>query len=211
MKKYFTLILALSFCKVSTAQKCAISVDKMNIFYIGVDNPITITVENTSNKSIVVKSTNGTVTDENGHYNFEAKQKGKAEISIYKKTDKKLLKIGTGYFRVKTLPLPVFKIGAGGDSMTRTELANQQFVRAQLEGFDFQANFQIDSFVVCILPKDTCRYIAKKNIGNRISAEIQEEFRRLKENDLVIFKDIFIKTLDGAEKELMPVMITIHK
>lgn len=95
--------------------------------------------------------------------------------------------------------------------MAKIELANQQFVRADLEEGDIDMSYAVDSFMVCIVPNDTCKYNVIKNIGQEISKEIQNEFRQLKENDVIIFKKIFVKASDGTSVELMPVMITIYK
>lgn len=85
MKKYLSLFLILLTFKNSHGQKFSIAADKMNILYVGVDNPITIAVENSSNKSIIIKTNNGKITGNNGSYTFRSNEVGKAEISIYKK------------------------------------------------------------------------------------------------------------------------------
>ena len=183
----------------------------MNVLYVGIDNPITIAAENSSNKSLVVKATNGKLVSDNGQYIFRSETVGATEITVYKKVNKRLIKLGSAFFRVKVIPLPIFKIGSGRQSVAKVELANQQFVRAELEGFDFDAKFPVDSFTVCIVPSDTCSYAIIKNIGNKVNDEIRSEFQRLKESDVVIFKKIFAKTPGGIEVELSPVMITISK
>ena len=211
MKKYYLILLTLFTAIVSYGQNIAVAADKMNVLYVGIDNPITIAAENCSNKSLVVKTTNGKLIKENGQYLFRSETIGAAEISVYKNQNGKLTKLGSTFFRVKALPLPIFKVGSGRQSVAKVELANQQFVRAELEGFDFDAKFPVDSFTVCIVPSDTCSYSVIKNIGNKINDDIRSQFQRLKENDVVIFKKIFAKTPGGIDVELSPVMITIIK
>jgi hypothetical protein len=211
MKKYFLLVLILTSFKISNGQNFAVANDRMNIFYIGVDNPVSIAVANYSDKSLIVKATNGKIIREDDGYIFRGEKPGVTEISIFRKSNSKLIKIGTSAFRVKNLPIPIFKIGSGRRVVSKVELASQQFVRAQLEGFDINVRFQIDSFSVCIVPNDTCKFGTLKNIGNKINEEINNEFQQLKENDVVIFKNIFAKWPDGSPMELMPVMITISK
>ena len=211
MKRYFFLLLTILIIATAHGQRVAVAADKMNVLYVGIDNPITIAAENSSDKSLIVKTTNGKLIGENGQYIFRSETVGAAEISVYKKVNNKLMKLGSAFFRIKTIPLPIFKIGSGRHSVAKVELANQQFVRADLEGFDFDAKFPIDSFTVCIVPSDTCKYATIKNIGNKINDEIRNEFQQLKENDVVVFKNIFAKTPGGIEVELLPVMITIYK
>ena len=210
MKKYFVLLLTILFTVSVHGQGIAVAADKMNELYISIDNPITIAAENISNKSLIVKTTNGKLTGEKGQYIFRSETVGPAEISVYKKLNSKLIKLGSAVFRVKGIPLPTFKIGSGRLSVTKVELISQQFVRADIEGFDFEAKFPVDSFTVCIVRADTCRYAVIKNIGNKINDEIRNEFQQLKEKDIVIFKKIYAKTPGGIEVELMPVMININ-
>ena len=62
MNKTIILIATLIILSLSSfSQKFSVSPDKNNVFYIGVDNPITIAVENTSCNSLIVKSTNGKI------------------------------------------------------------------------------------------------------------------------------------------------------
>lgn len=211
MKKYSLLFFTLLIFQISYAQKVSISVDKMNILYSGIDNPITIAVENNSNKSLIVKASDGKITGQNGKYIFTANEPGKSEITVFKKQKNKMTRIGSAFFRVKAIPLPTFKIGRASHSMVKVELANQQYVRAELDGFDFDARFSIDSFSVCIVTNDTCKHTVIKNIGGKINEEIRNEFQKMKENDVVIFKNIFAQGPDGSQMELIPVMITIYK
>lgn len=211
MKKYLLLLISLPGFGISFGQNFAVANDKMNIFYIGIDNPVSIAVANYSSKSLIIKASNGKIVKAYGSFIFRGNKPGKAEISIFRKANNKLIKIGSSAFRVKKLPLPIFKIGSGKSMVPKVELANQQFVRAELEGFDFDIKFSIDSFNVCIVPSDTCKFGVLKNIGNEINKDIRNEFQQLKENDVVIFKNIFAKGPDGVAMELSPVMVTIYK
>ncbi len=53
-----------------SGQKTAIAADKSNVLYLEMDNPITIAVENTSCKELIVKSDNGTIKGQNGSYDW---------------------------------------------------------------------------------------------------------------------------------------------
>lgn len=211
MKKYFLLLPAIYLCQLNFAQTVSIAAERMNVLYAGLNNPITIAVENNSNKSLLVKATNGKVTVDDGQYSFRSDSIGVTEIIVYKRSKAKLIRLGSAFFRVKGLPLPTFKIGSGRPVVTKMELANQEYVRSELDNFDIDARFAIDSFTVCIVPNDSCRYASVKNIGGKINDEIRNGFNQLKENDVVIFKKIFAKGPDNISIELLPVMITIAK
>jgi GldM C-terminal domain len=210
MKQPILAILFSLCCFLSRGQRFSISADKMNVLYIGVSNPLSIIVENIPSNSIIVKSDNGTITGNNGRYEFQGGKVGRTQITLYKKINGKIKEIGKGFFRVKQLPLPIFKIASGKDRMPKVEIANQQYVRAELEDFDIDIRYNIDSFKVCIVSSDTCKFSVKTNYGNKISEEILNEFKMLKQNDVVVFKDIFIKQPDGTQDMLAPRIITIY-
>lgn len=195
----------------SSGQNFTVSADKMNVLYIGVDNPISVTVENYSCEFIAVTTNNGKISGNNCRYIFSGGTVGVANIAVYKKVKGKMQVIGIWPFRVKHLPLPVFKIASGRPSMLKVEIANQQYVRAELENFDIDIRYTIDSFKVCIISNDTCKFNVKTNYGNKISEEIRDDFKALKQNDTVVFKDIFIKQPDGTKETLAPIIITIRE
>jgi len=200
----FTILLAVLFTK---AQVISIAPDKNNILYVGLDNPLTIAVENNSCKSLIVKTDNGTISGSSGTYLYRSTKIGRADIMVYKKVNGKLKEIGRSAFRVKPIPDPIPKVGpSSGGNINVTVLKAQEYIRSDIEGFDFQAGFPIDSFTVCIVRGDTCLYKEIKNIGNHFNNEIVNAFGELKKDDTVIFKKIFARSFDGASKLLVPIV-----
>lgn len=213
MSKIFALFLCLSTQTFSRAQVIAVSADQNNILYAGLDNPLTIAVENIDRKKIIVKTNIGQISGSNGKYMYHSSEVGRADITIYESNNKKLKKIGYASFRVKQMPDAIFKIGSGDNNRTKKiklkELKNQLFVRAEQECCGFDLRFAIDSFTVCIMSIDTCNYVELINrSGNEINQEIREKFNTLKKNDMLIFKDIYSKG-PGGIYILTPLILTI--
>ncbi len=210
MKKIFLLFQTL-FCfhYFSIGQIVAIGNDRENIFYIGIDNPLTIAVEGLSYHSLQIQSINGTISGANGRYTFRSNQQGPAQIIISKLSKGKWKEIGRNYFRVKHIEDAIFKIDSGKDTINKAELVAQQFVRAELDGkYGFDLKITVDSFTICMISIDTCRYIERINAGNKISDEIRNEFRSLKSNDILIFKKIIVIGPEG-KKEIAPRIIIV--
>jgi hypothetical protein len=214
MKKHILILYILLCYLFSVAgQNFSVGADAGNILFVGLDNPLRIAVENLSSKSIVVKVDNGKITGNNGKYIFNTDKPGRIVITLYKKANGRLKEIGKNYFIVKNIPNPVFKIGSGEDSIKKIVLQVQEYCRADLDCFCsrcFDIRYSVKSFTVCIISTDTCGYVEKNNVGNKISEEIRAEFRKLKENDIVIFKNIICIGPDGR-KVLKPRMITIYE
>ena len=198
------------YCFASYAQTISIGADRNNILYAGLDNPLTIAVENTSNKIIIVKTDNGTISGNGGKYIFHSKVTGKADIIIYKKIKGKAKEIGRGYFRVKSIPAPVPKVGPSSGGYIKGEiLKHQQYIRADYECCGFDARAPIDSFTICIVRADTCFYKEIKNIGNKFNDEITNALAGIKKDDTVIFKKIFARDPDNKSIPLTPIFFFI--
>jgi hypothetical protein len=200
------------------SQHIAVSADKNNVFYVGVDNPITVVAENYACKDLVVKADDGEILQGYGcTFICHAYKTGRKDIIIYKKTGDKLQEIGRSFFRVKNIPPPSFRIGPYGNNLygealikiSKVVIAAQQYVRADLDNFDFDVRFAIDSFHVTIFSTDSCKTKTFFNESNKISQPIRDAFSLLRKDDTAIFHKIYTKGLDGAVLQLAPLVLTI--
>jgi hypothetical protein len=206
------IILFLLFFKyfISDAQRFSISADQNNVLYVGLDNPLTIAVENFPSEAIIVKADNGTITGNRGRYMFIATKIGKANIIIYKKIRGQIKEIGRNVFRVKPIPAPMPYVGpSSGGYISSNILKQQQYIRAAYECCGFDARASIDSFTICILRGDSCFYKEIKNIGSKFNDEIINELSLIKKDDTVIFKKIFAKGLENESIPLIPILFFI--
>ncbi|MEP6596170.1 MAG: gliding motility protein GldM [Ginsengibacter sp.] len=124
---------------VGTPGGAAVMLDKMNVFYIGVDNPVTIS-SGTGWDKTNVSMAGGTLSKvATGKYNVRVSAVGKASITVNIEG-----KPSTYEFRVKNIPPPVLKVGTSAGGRVRSvEFKNQQFARADLENFDFEYRYSI--------------------------------------------------------------------
>jgi gliding motility-associated protein GldM len=123
---------------VGTPGGAAVMLDKMNVFYIGVDNPVTIS-SGTGWDKTSVSMTGGTISGNNGKFTVRVSSPGTASITVNSDG-----KPSTFQFRVKRIPDPVIKIGnSGGGRVQSVMIKNQPAVRAELENFDFDARFSV--------------------------------------------------------------------
>jgi gliding motility-associated protein GldM len=124
---------------VGTPGGVAASADKMNVFYIGVENPLTVGSPTGWDKTNVSMSGTATLSGSNGKYIVKGTSIGKAILSVT--ADGKTTQFE---FRVKRIPDPVFKVGpSGGGAIQAAVFKAQQFCRADLENFDFDARFTV--------------------------------------------------------------------
>jgi gliding motility-associated protein GldM len=145
---------------VGTPGGAAVMLDKMNVFYIGVPNPVTIS-SGTGWDKTHVSMAGGSLTPSGGpgKYTVKVNTVGKASITVNADG-----KASTYDFRVKRIPDPIVKVGpSSGGRVQSVIFKNQNFARAELENFDFDAHFNIVSATI---------YFSGANFGNVQSAEI---------------------------------------
>jgi gliding motility-associated protein GldM len=124
---------------VGTPGGVAASADKMNVFYIGVDNPVTVGSPTGWDKTNVSMTGTATLSGSNGKFVAKGVSIGKAMLNVT--ADGKTTSFE---FRVKRIPDPVFKVGpSSGGAIQAAVFKAQQFCRADLENFDFDARFQV--------------------------------------------------------------------
>ncbi len=126
---------------VGTPGGAAVMPDKMMVFYIGVDNPVTIGSPTGWDKTTVtINGGGGSFTSGSGSNRIvRVTEVGDATINVTANGKTSPFK-----FRVKTIPDPIIKVGpSAGGKMQSVVFKSQPFVRADLEHFDFQANFSV--------------------------------------------------------------------
>lgn len=127
----------------------AISVDKLNVFYAGVDNPITIgTNIPRENIQLTALEGSGLIISKvsRNSYIVKASKSGSATINV---TNTATGKTYPFQFRVKRIPDPIVRLGKKTDGiMGAGEFKAQQGLVAWMDGFDFDAKCTIQSFTM---------------------------------------------------------------
>jgi beta-lactamase regulating signal transducer with metallopeptidase domain len=188
----------------------AVAPTKMNVFYLGVDNPVSIAVSGVPQDKIYPTISNGTIRREGTLYIVNPRQVGLATINILAEVDGKKINAGTMDFRVKRVPDPVAKVGGkkGGSIDVNTLLA-QMIVQSDLENFDFDMRFTITKFIVVADIKGAKEAVTSKT--NKITDEQKTLIRKLSAGDNVYFQDIKAVGPDGIERELPAIAFTIKE
>jgi hypothetical protein len=208
MKKNIALFVFYTFSLATYSQSFSIANEGMNILYAGIDNPISFAVEKIATKSLVIKTNNGVIKKDLENYIIVPATYGTAEISLFKIVNRKEILIGSKYFRVKRMPLPIFKIGNGNKIMSVPQIANQYYVRGE---FDDDYKVEIEKFNVTIVSKDTSiTSITFTNNSNTIEAKISKAFFLLQKGDMVVFTEIYANAPWEKNIKLEDVFITIY-
>lgn len=167
-------------------RSATVSADKMNVFYIGVDNPISVAVAGANSNEIKVNCSGCSVTGSGGKYNVRVDRPGEATINVS----------GGGLpntpfqFRAKRIPDPVAKLGKKQDgSMGTGEFKAQGGVIAWLENFDFDAKCQIQGFNLVRVPKRQDP-VDNPNRGGKYDSKSSRMVQAAKPGDTYYFENV---------------------
>ncbi len=188
---------------VGTPGGAAVMLDKMNVFYIGVDNPITISSGSGWDKTNV-SMTGGTLSGSLGNRIVRVTTPGKASLTVT--ADGKTTPFE---FRVKEIPNPIFKVGPGGTRMTSGSFKSQQYCRAELENFDFAANFSVISSTVYFSGANFSNVQTAPLAGNNLSP-LSALIQRAGPGTSITFDNVKVQGPDGKQRTIQGVGIVLY-
>ncbi len=193
------------------APSAAVFLEKMNVFYIGVDNPITISAAGVAPGDLQPSLTGGTMRPggKPGSYIVSVSSGTKATINVGAKLNGVQKSMGTFEFRIKRVPDPVAYVGSikGDGQMTKGELTSASGVFARMENFDFDLSFSVVSFVMSMNVNGV--FVEKKANGPAITAEMKTLLGGAKPGNKVFFEQVTVKGPDGTLRKIPGVNIKV--
>ncbi len=189
-----------------------VSADKMNVFYRGVDNPVSISASGKADAQLKPSITQGRLSrSENGWVvNNLPGESYETTIKIYADDNGGQKFMGEQLFRVKRLPDPIAKVigSADGKISVKKMLANP-FLLCQLpEWVDFEYDFKVTSFTIFI-PQGGGYFVTEKSESQMFSDKMKNQMQALKKNDVIVFRDIKVRGPEGPRK-IESINITIN-
>lgn len=188
-----------------------VSPDKMNVFYIGVDNPVSISVPGFAAEKVTASISTGTITGSNGKYIVKVTQPGKANVTVSaKQPDGSSKSMGAVEFRVKRVPDPVAKVGGvPGGSIGVSKMKVQQGIVAELENFDFDIRFKIVGFNMTFAAKRQ-DLVEARVTGPLFDSKCKEFLNKAKPGDMIYFDEIRAQGPDGTTRKLPSIAFKLN-
>ena len=187
-----------------------VSADKMNVFYRGVDNPVSISVPGVPADKIVASINNGSLRKTGkGNYVVNVKQGKDAVISVQAEMpDGSKRNMGKMEFRVKVIPNPVPYVAqkTGSDNVSLPQLKATNKIFARMENFDFDLEPQIIGFTFSMSLAGGV-LVEEKVDGDRFNETVRNLIEKLKRNQKVYFENILVKMPDGTTRPIGPVIL----
>ncbi|MBV5311842.1 MAG: gliding motility protein GldM [Prolixibacteraceae bacterium] len=191
-----------------------ISPTKMNVLYLGIDNPISVSVPGVASESLEVTFSNGRIIKNGTDWTaVPAKIDGLGKnttITVYAKmngtTEKRLM--GSMPFRVKEVPPPLATIGGqNGGTLRKEDLQAEDGIFAELKDFDFDLKFKITQFDISF----SGTYVkTTSSKSNKFTDEQKGFFSKLTPGSLIYIDQIMAKGDDGQpSRPLAPISFKI--
>ena len=195
-----------------------VSAEKMNVLYIGVDNPMAISVPGVSSDKVKVNPSGaGIVLKPNptagaGHYMATVTTVGKSNISVSAEIGGKVIPMGSFEYRVKKVPDPVATIASSKGGPINKNIVAAGTLIPTLENFDFELFFRITGFKMTIVRKGKDPY-EKETTGNQLTQEMRDMVASTRPGDKIFFEYIKAKMATGADQStrtLSPMAFTVQ-
>jgi len=185
-----------------TKPSAAVSADAMNVFYAGLDNPISVSASGMGGVTASCAGCSSFSPNSTGGYNAKVTQAqvGKS-VDVSVAIDGNTLE--TKKFRVLRVPDPDVRVGKykPGAAISTSSLAAQKVLRADLDNFPYDAPFQVLSFDLGMLKANKPPFTASSS-GPRMSPAMTNAFQRAGPGWLVVFRNIKVKGPDGTTRDV---------
>jgi len=186
----------------------SIFLEKMNVVYIGVANPMTISGGSVGREKVHVsfESPGATITNTGGdHYEARATTPGISKIIVTANGRPFPFEI-----RVKNLPLPAGFIGSHkSGAISSAEFKAIGGLIARLEDSDFEAPFKVVSYKIGAEGGGISGYTEATNNGNRWSGNAAGIVSRCTPGTHIFFDEIRVVGPDGKERQINPMVFSL--
>lgn len=186
-----------------------VSADKMNVLYIGVNNPLSVSAAGTPSDRVRVSMTGGSISGSNGKYVAKVTSPGTARVSISADLGNgKAQTLSSTEFRIKRIPDPVANFaGKLGGRMPGVSIKAQNTISAKLENFDFEASFRVTKFTM-ILAKPRSDVVIINSSSSQLTPAMKSALNGITPGSRVIFDNITAVGPDGTARQLNAIALT---
>ncbi|MCF8334973.1 MAG: gliding motility protein GldM [Bacteroidales bacterium] len=190
-----------------------ISPTKMNVFYVGIANPVSISIPSVPPAKITPNVRNGSIY-EVGPGQFEVTPDDASRecvVSVRAEVEGQMRSYGSKEFRVEELPTPTAQVAQKSGGEVREEILRAQSgIFAVMEDFLFDLQYEITRYT--ITTTDRGGYVKSlRKEGNQFDQEVRNWFENnLERGRKVNFEDLEAVGPDGEVKSLSPITFTIQ-
>ncbi len=185
---------------------------KMNVFYIGVDNPVSISAAGLSKDQINPVISMGKLKKNGDEWivRIDKKPKGvnTATVCASAEIDGERMSLGKSEFRVKRVPSPSAEIaGLTDGQIDKNVLLANNAIIPDMKDFEFDLYFVVTSYTFATIMNGD--WVQKNVKGNMFSDEVKTIIRNGKRKQKFFFEKIQAKGPDGTIRSLNPINLEL--
>lgn len=181
----------------------SVAAENMNIFYAGVNNPVSVSAAGFSPTQLKVTVTgcgSAITKDAAGNYQVTAKTTGTCLVTVSANTAEGYKQQGPPkLFRVKGIPPPVLKVAnvlaTSNLEFTRNQILAIGGIGAESPGFMFPVNMTVKSFVLGVFERGS--YVSYPCTNSNLSTSAKDALTRIRPGQKVYIDDIKVQTPTG--------------
>jgi gliding motility-associated protein GldM len=184
---------------------------KMNVLYIGLDNPMSVTVGDAKPGTERVSLSGGSISKSGNEWIAKVTKQGETTLTASGMTpDGNPTKSFTAKFRVKRVPDPTPTLGGKliGGNIKRGTLSAQTGIIALLKDFMFDARFNVTSYDFKLVSNGEI-FPVRGNSGPSLSPKIKGLLKKARAKNIAIFEKIKVRGPDGTTRTLPSLTFTI--
>jgi gliding motility-associated protein GldM len=185
---------------------------KMNVLYIGVDNPVGISSPGIPGERIQPRIGHGVLKRDGDNWiaRIDKMPKGvsRTTISASAKIDEKDQVLGNMEFRVKRVPTPTAEIAGQTDGkIDKNRLLAAAAIIPNMRDFEFEIYYEVTGYTFATIINGD--WIPKNVRGNRFTDEMTNIIRSGKRKQKFFFENIQAKGPDGSVRSLNPINLEL--
>ena len=179
---------------VSRPSTATISADKMNVVYIGLDNPISITVEGITSDKVTASATNGSLKKiGNGKFMFTPSAGKEAVITATGTMPDGKAITSKQVFRIRPLPRPRGLIRKEPNAKGPASNLAAVTITAEMEDFEFATTLKVTQYTI-VFPGLGSEVV---NGGGALPPSAQAKANRLRPGDVVRIVNIKARLVEN--------------
>lgn len=185
-----------------------VDTSNMDVFYIGIDNPISISASNIEEHKLEISISNGKIIETNEGFFARVYEKGPVLLRVVSRDSTgKVRAIGNNSFYVKEIPLPYITItNKRSGIISKTDLLSTKGIELEYL-IDKGQKYEIRNFKISKIKGDAQ---GLESIGDFFSPRQKQFIRSLKSGDKLVIYDIKLKAADGKKVEIESVEFVIE-
>ena len=199
----------------------SISATMMNVFYAGIDNPVSIAVSGVPQQSIQATMTNGTLVKSGDHWVSHSSAIGKeCTISVTAELDGTRTNVGSATFRVRKLPDPTPFIAwrdaqgniqeyKGGKPFAKGTLLAARGLDAAIDDDLLKIDYRVVSFEM-VLFDQMGNAMSERSAGANFSDRQRAAMRNMKHGKRFYISRVRATGPDGVTRDISPMEVIVN-